>query len=159
MALFNKNITPPTTTTTTNQPSVMSKTAEINSPDRLNRIVEGTSIEGDIRSDSNIRIDGKLKGTIHTKGRLVIGSSGIIEGEIICENADIEGVFIGKINVNQLLSLKSTAKLTGDIITSKLAIEPGAMFSGACSMGGMIKDLKSSEPIKQNANQPAEKTA
>lgn len=159
MALFNKNITPPTTTTTTNQPSVMSKTAEINSPDRLNRIVEGTSIEGDIRSDSNIRIDGKLKGTIHTKGRLVIGSSGIIEGEIICENADIEGVFIGKINVNQLLSLKSTAKLTGDIITSKLAIEPGAMFSGACSMGGMIKDLKSSEPMKQNANQPAEKTA
>ena len=158
MALFNKNITPPTTTTT-NQPSVMSKTAEINSPDRLNRIVEGTSIEGDIRSDSNIRIDGKLKGTIHTKGRLVIGSSGIIEGEIICENADIEGVFIGKINVNQLLSLKSTAKLTGDIITSKLAIEPGAMFSGACSMGGMIKDLKSAEPMKQNVNQPAEKTA
>ena len=158
MALFNKNITPPTTTTT-NQPSVMSKTAEINSPDRLNRIVEGTSIEGDIRSDSNIRIDGKLKGTIHTKGRLVIGSSGIIEGEIICENADIEGVFIGKINVNQLLSLKSTAKLTGDIITSKLAIEPGAMFSGACSMGGMIKDLKSTEPMKQNVNQPTEKTA
>ena len=158
MALFNKNITPPTTTTT-NQPSVMSKTTEINSPDRLNRIVEGTSIEGDIRSDSNIRIDGRLKGTIHTKGRLVIGSSGIIEGEIICENADIEGVFIGKINVNQLLSLKSTAKLTGDIITSKLAIEPGAMFSGACSMGGMIKDLKSAEPMKQNVNQPAEKTA
>lgn len=157
MALFNKNSTPPTTTT--NQPSVMSKTAEINSPDRLNRIVEGTSIEGDIRSDSNIRIDGKLKGTIHTKGRLVIGSSGIIEGEIICENADIEGIFIGKINVNQLLSLKSTAKLTGDIITSKLAIEPGAMFSGACSMGGMIKDLKNSEPMKQNVNQPAEKTA
>lgn len=156
MALFNKNTTP---TTTTNQSSVMSKTAEINSPDRLNRIVEGTSIEGDIRSDSNIRIDGRLKGTIHTKGRLVIGSSGIIEGEIICENADIEGVFIGKINVNQLLSLKSTAKLTGDIITSKLAIEPGAMFSGACSMGGMIKDLKNSEPMKQNVNQPAEKTA
>jgi cytoskeletal protein CcmA (bactofilin family) len=157
MALFNKNTN--STPTTTNQPSVMSKTAEINSPDRLNRIVEGTSIEGDIRSDSNIRIDGRLKGTIHTKGRLVIGASGSIEGEIICENADIEGVFVGKINVNQLLSLKSTAKLTGDIITSKLAIEPGAMFSGACSMGGMIKDLKNSEPMKQNASQPAEKTA
>jgi cytoskeletal protein CcmA (bactofilin family) len=157
MSLFNKNTTP--TTTTTNQPSVMSKTAEINSPDRLNRIVEGTSIEGDIRSDSNIRIDGRLKGTIHIKGRLVIGASGIIEGEIICENADIEGVFVGKISVNQLLSLKSTAKLTGDIITSKLAIEPGAMFSGACSMGGMIKDLKSTEPMKQNVNQPTEKTA
>lgn len=155
MALFNKNTTP---TTSSNSP-VMSKTAEINSPDRLNRIVEGTSIEGDIRSDSNIRIDGRLKGTIHTKGRLVIGATGVIEGEIICENADIEGVFVGKINVNQLLSLKATAKLTGDIITSKLAIEPGAMFSGACSMGGMIEDLKNSEAMKQNANQPAEKTA
>lgn len=154
MALFNKNNTSPITTNTNG----MSKTAEINSPDRLNRIVEGTSIEGDIRSDSNIRIDGRLKGTIHTKGRLVIGATGVIEGEIICENADIEGVFVGKINVNQLLSLKATAKLTGDIITSKLAIEPGAMFSGACSMGGMIKDIKN-DSAKQNVAQVAEKTA
>ena len=137
----------------------MSKTTEINSPDRLNRIVEGTSIEGDIRSDSNIRIDGRLKGTIHTKGRLVIGATGSIEGEITCENADIEGIFVGKISVNQLLSLKATAKLTGDIITSKLAIEPGAIFSGACSMGGMIKDLKNNDSVKQNVAQPAEKTA
>lgn len=137
----------------------MSKTTEINSPDRLNRIVEGTSIEGDIRSDSNIRIDGRLKGTIHTKGRLVIGATGSIEGEITCENADIEGIFVGKISVNQLLSLKATAKLTGDIITSKLAIEPGAIFSGACSMGGMIKDFKNNDSVKQNVAQPAEKTA
>ena len=154
MALFNKNNPSPITTNTNG----MSKTAEINSPDRLNRIVEGTSIEGDIRSDSNIRIDGRLKGTIHTKGRLVIGATGVIEGEITCENADIEGIFIGKINVNQLLSLKATAKLTGDIITSKLAIEPGAMFSGACSMGGMIKDIKN-DTVKQNVAQVAEKTA
>lgn len=156
MALFNKNSNIPVTSSNTN---VMSKTAEINSPDRLNRIVEGTSIEGDIRSDSNIRIDGRLKGTIQTKGRLVIGTTGVIEGEITCENADIEGVFMGKINVNQLLSLKATAKLTGDIITSKLAIEPGAMFSGACSMGGMIKDIKNNDTVKQHVAQPAEKTA
>ncbi len=158
MALFNKNSNP-VTTANPNTVNVMSKTAEINSPDRLNRIVEGTTIEGDIKSDSNIRIDGRLKGTIHTKGRLVIGTSGVIEGEIVCENADIEGIFIGKITVNQLLALKATAKLTGDIITSKLAIEPGAVFSGACSMGGMIKDFKN-ESVKQNVvQQPAEKTA
>jgi len=136
----------------------MSKTAEINSPDRLNRLVEGTEIIGDIKADSNIRIDGKLKGTITTKGRLVIGPTGSIEGEIVCENADIEGSFVGKIIVNQLLSLKSTAKFIGDIQTSKLAIEPGATFSGNCSMGGLMKDLKPSDLNKQNAL-AAEKTA
>jgi cytoskeletal protein CcmA (bactofilin family) len=136
----------------------MSKTAEINSPERLNRIVEGTEIVGDIKSDSNIRIDGKLKGTIITKGRLVIGPTGSIEGDITCENADIEGNFNGKISVNQLLSLKSTAKLTGDIHTSKLAIEPGASFTGTCSMGGTIKDIKPAS-MNEKKNVLSEQTA
>lgn len=119
------------------QTGIMSKHMENNSPDKLNRIVEGTEIIGDIKSDSNIRIDGKLKGTIITRGRLVIGSNGSIEGQITCENADIEGGFTGKITVNQLLSLKSTSRLSGDIITGKLAIEPGAEFSGTCAMGSV----------------------
>ncbi len=127
MAMFKGN-------TTTPQGS--SRSAEINSPDRLNRIVEGTVIQGDITSESNIRIDGKHTGTIQTKGRLVVGSNGHIEGEIRCANADIEGTFIGKISVSEQLALKSTAKLEGDIITGKLSIEPGAKFSGSCSMGG-----------------------
>ncbi|MFZ5553938.1 MAG: bactofilin family protein [Bacteroidota bacterium] len=137
----------------------MSKPMDVNSPDRLNRIVEGTSIEGDIKSDSNIRIDGRLKGTINTKGRLVIGPSGSIEGEIICENADVEGSFVGKISVNQLLSLKATAKLTGDITANKLAIEPGASFSGTCSMGGLIKDMKIADTQKKENVLLSEKTA
>jgi len=137
----------------------MSKPADTNSPDRLNRIVEGTSIEGDIKSDSNIRIDGRLKGTITTKGRLVIGTSGSIEGEIICDNADVEGSFVGKISVNQLLSLKATAKLNGDIITNKLAIEPGASFSGSCSMSGLIKDMKIADTQKKENVLVSEKTA
>jgi cytoskeletal protein CcmA (bactofilin family) len=118
-----------------NNTQSMSKNIETNSPERLNRIVEGTSIEGHIKSDSNIRIDGKLKGTIQTRGKLVIGTSGNIEGDIVCENADIEGSFTGKIQVNGLLTLKNTAKLKGEIITGKLAIEPGAVFSGSCAMG------------------------
>lgn len=112
------------------------RAVDMNSPDKLNRIVDGTNIKGDIKSDSNIRIDGKLVGTIHTKGRVVIGATGHIEGEIICQNADIEGTLIGKITVDQILTLKSTAKLDGDIMTNKLAIEPGASFSGSCGMGG-----------------------
>ena len=113
----------------------------INSPDRLNRIVEGTVIEGQINSESNIRIDGFLKGTINTKGRLVLGPEGKIEGDITCTNADIEGTLDGTINVKELLTLKSSAKLQGDISTNKLSIEPGAVFSGSCSMGGVLKNM------------------
>ena len=119
----------------------------INSPELLNRIVEGTTIEGQINSKSNIRVDGFLKGTIITQGRLVLGPQGKIEGEIQCNNADIEGTLNGTIQVKELLTLKSSAKLQGDISTNKLAIEPGAVFSGTCSMGGILKDLN--QPNKE----------
>lgn len=121
----------------------MAKTNDTNSPDKLNRIVEGTIIEGEIKSNSNIRIDGHVKGITTTKGRLVVGPNGIIDGEVVCQNADIEGTLNGKITVSALLSLKSTAKLNGDIVTNKLAIEPGALFSGTCSMGAVVKDMSS----------------
>lgn len=131
----------------------------VNSPDKLNRIVEGTSIEGEIISEGNIRIDGKVKGTVSTKGRLVIGPEGNIEGNVICCNADIEGVLVGTIKVSELLTLKSTAKLQGDIVTSKLSIEPGAVFGGTCSMGGIVKDMpKSTEDVPSEAARE-EKTA
>lgn len=130
------------------------------SPERLNRIVEGTNIEGDIKSDSNIRIDGYLKGTLSVKGRLVLGPTGKIDGNINCKNADIEGKLNGTIEVDELLSLKSTAKLQGEISTNKLAIEPGALFSGNCKMGAVLKDLSSNDDsIQQNKNSLKEKTA
>ncbi|MAJ07098.1 MAG: cell shape determination protein CcmA [Crocinitomicaceae bacterium] len=130
------------------------------SPERLNRIVEGTHIEGDIKSDSNIRIDGYLKGTISLKGRLVLGPTGKIDGDINCKNADIEGKLNGTIEVDELLSLKSTAKLQGEISTNKLAIEPGAIFSGNCKMGAVLKDLSSNEEsLNQNKEPLKDKTA
>jgi cytoskeletal protein CcmA (bactofilin family) len=130
------------------------------SPERLNRIVEGTHIEGDIKSDSNIRIDGYLKGTITVKGRLVLGPTGKIDGNINCKNADLEGKLNGKIEVDELLSLKSTAKLQGEISTNKLSIEPGAIFSGNCKMGAVLKDLSSSEDnLVDNKEIIKEKTA
>lgn len=107
----------------------------------INRIVEGTSIEGEIRCESNIRIDGSFKGTLTTKGRLVIGPVGTIDGTISCQNAEIEGVLKGKIHVQQLLSLKGSARVEGDIVTDKLSVEPGSSFTGNCTMGGKLKDL------------------
>lgn len=109
----------------------------------VNRIVEGTVMEGEIKSDSNIRIDGTFMGNITTKGRLVIGPSGRVEGTVSCQNSEIEGQLKGKIHVKQLLSLKATAKVEGDIFTDKLSIEPGAGFTGTCSMGAKVKDLNS----------------
>ena len=130
------------------------------SPERLNRIVEGTAIEGDIKSDSNIRIDGYLKGTISVKGRLVLGPTGKIDGNVYCKNADLEGKLNGVIEVDELLSLKNTAKLQGEISTNKLSIEPGAIFSGNCKMGAVLKDISSSDDsILESEKVLKEKTA
>jgi cytoskeletal protein CcmA (bactofilin family) len=108
----------------------------------INRIVEGTSIEGEIRCESNIRIDGTFVGNLTTKGRLVIGPAGRIEGIVNCQNAEIEGLVKGKLFVQQMLSLKGTAKVEGDIFTDKLAVEPGSSFTGACNMGAKVKEMK-----------------
>jgi len=117
----------------------------------VNIIGAGTTIIGDIMTNGDIRIDGSLNGTLIVKGKLVLGSTGLVEGEVGCQNADISGTIKGKINVSELLSLKSSAKTMGDIITNKLSIEPGANFSGSCAMGGIIKDMKHSgaETLKQ----------
>ena len=113
----------------------------------VNMIGAGTIITGDIVSKGDIRVDGTLKGSVNTEGRVVVGREGIIEGDIICSDADISGTIKAKITVSQLLSLKTTAKLSGDIITNKLSIEPGAAFSGSCSMGAVIKDLNDAGKI------------
>ena len=108
----------------------------------VNMIGAGTIITGDVISKGDIRVDGTLKGSVSTEGKVVLGREGVIEGDIVCKDADISGTIKARITVSQLLSLKTTAKLNGDIITNKLSIEPGAAFTGSCSMGAVIKDLK-----------------
>jgi cytoskeletal protein CcmA (bactofilin family) len=114
----------------------------------INLIGNGTTITGDIKSSGDIRIDGILNGNITINGKLVIGSTGKIEGNIICQNADISGEIKGKINVSELLSLKSTAKLVGDIITGKISIEPNALFTGTCNMGAIVKNISHANEAK-----------
>ncbi|HEX2617381.1 MAG TPA: polymer-forming cytoskeletal protein [Flavobacteriales bacterium] len=124
----------------------MNKAPEPVNTGKINTIMEGTSIEGEIRSDSNIRIEGRVKGTINVRGRLIVGASGVVEGDVTCQSSDIEGTVNGKIACQDLLTLKATAKLTGDINTKKLAIEPGAIFTGNCSMGGGV--VKEMDPMR-----------
>lgn len=111
----------------------------------INIISNTTNIVGDIKSESDIRIDGNVKGNIQTKGRVVIGQSGIVIGTINCQNAEISGNVEGKIKVVDLLSLKSTSNIQGEIYSGKLSIEPGAIFTGTCSMGGEFKNKENSE--------------
>ncbi|HRO98698.1 MAG TPA: polymer-forming cytoskeletal protein [Flavobacteriales bacterium] len=133
----------------------MNKPAEPVSPGKINSIMEGTSIVGEVNSDSNIRIDGRIKGTVTAKGRVIVGQSGVIEGEVVCQSADVEGTVLGRVNCQDLLSLKATAKLQGDINTKKLAIEPGAVFTGNCSMaGGVVKEMDPARLRSENAQRP-----
>jgi len=100
----------------------------------INLIGTGTEITGDINSNGDIRVDGALNGNLKTSGKLVIGETGKIKGEIVCKNSEVLGTIQGKISVSELLSLKASSRIEGDIVTKKLAIEPGARFTGNCNM-------------------------
>jgi len=132
----------------------MARNNDINPDMAINRIVDGTIMEGEINSESSIRIDGTFTGNITTKGRLVIGETGKVVGNVKCQDAEIIGTLKGEIYVQKLLSLKSTAFLDGDIYTDKLAIEPGSEFTGTCKMG-KVKDLKSNDTGRQAEEQTA----
>jgi cytoskeletal protein CcmA (bactofilin family) len=119
----------------------------------INLISTGTDITGDIKSTGDIRIDGTLTGNLNTKGKVVIGQTGRVNGEVICKNSEVSGTVEGKITVIQLLILKASSKIHGDIATLKLSIEPGAVFSGNCKMSdtdnnGGASETKGKEPEK-----------
>jgi cytoskeletal protein CcmA (bactofilin family) len=107
-----------------------------------NTIGKGTFLEGNIETYGNIRIEGKVTGNVKSKSKVALGHSSHVQGNIIAQNADIEGEVKGKIEVAELLVLKATAVINGDIVTGKLVVEPGAVFNGGCKMGATIKDIK-----------------
>jgi cytoskeletal protein CcmA (bactofilin family) len=100
-----------------------------------NMIGPGTKIVGNIDTNGDIRIDGNIEGNINSKGKVVVGNNGFVKGEVLCSNAEISGTVHGKMSITELLSLKATSKVNGDIKSGKLSIEPGALFTGTCAMG------------------------
>ncbi|MBC5838472.1 bactofilin family protein [Flavobacterium muglaense] len=108
---------------------------------KTNRIVEGTVITGNIVSTADFRFDGELIGDFQSTGKLVIGPSGSIVGDVICNNADIEGKFSGTIQVTELLNIKAKASIQGQVTVGKLSVEPGADFSATCTMKPNVKNL------------------
>jgi cytoskeletal protein CcmA (bactofilin family) len=109
-----------------------------NSNQSINIISEGTKIKGDIIANGDIRIDGELIGNIAAKGKLVVGTEGRITGEVVCNNIEVAGIIKGKVKASELLNMKATSQIEGDIVAGKLSVEPGSVFSGTCTMGGSI---------------------
>lgn len=121
-----------------------------NTSNNINLIGFGTEIHGDVACGGDLRIDGTLVGNINAKGKVVIGETGRIKGEITCKNTDVSGTVDGKIMVSELLSLKSTAKVIGDMSTNRLAIEPGSRFTGYCDMKAEEVTTSSQKPFTPN---------
>jgi len=102
----------------------------------INSLGQGTKLVGDLNAQNDMRIDGTLEGNLSCAGKLILGPKGLITGQIDCQNAVIEGSIDGTIRVKELLQVKESANITGEITTAKLMVQPGAIFNVKCSMGG-----------------------
>lgn len=112
----------------------------------MNQFGNGTTLNGDITTEGDIRIDGKVNGSITSKAKTVVGATGVIEGDIFCQNAYIDGRVNGNIEVSELLILSKTAHVVGDIKIKKLVVEEGAKFNGKCAMGTSVLRNETAQP-------------
>lgn len=110
-----------------------------------NTIGKGTFLEGNVETYGNIRIEGKVTGNVKSKSKVALGPSSFVQGNVTAQNADLEGEVKGRIEVAEMLVLKATAVIHGDIVTGKLVVEPGALFNGSCKMGATVKEIKITE--------------
>ena len=122
---------------------------------QIDIIEKTTRITGNIISQADFRIDGKVEGTITTTGRVVIGEEGVVEGKITCENSDIAGTIKGNLDISGILSLKSSARIEGEVVAGKLAVESGANVDASISMKG----AKKMKAISSTEKPQTEKTA
>jgi cytoskeletal protein CcmA (bactofilin family) len=108
-------------------------------------ISSGTTIKGDISSNSDLRIDGTIIGNINSSAKIVIGTSGVVEGDIFGNNADIVGKISGTVRVKELLQLRGDCVVNGNLFAGKLQVEPTATFNGQCHMGANVVDMSANE--------------
>jgi len=127
-------------------------------PNSFNSLVQGTVVEGTVRSESDIRVDGLIKGKLFCDAKVVIGPTGQIEGEIRCANAVVEGKFEGTIVVTELLNVRENAIVSGEVTTGKLLVQAGAVFNVTCNMGGQTTpSAKSSAVVSKKEDEKGAK--
>ena len=154
MALFGNNVKENYTPATPSAQIAETPNPNVSAPNTMNVIGKGTTITGDIETSNDIRIDGKLDGNLFCKAKVIIGNSAVLEGNLSAVNAEISGEIVGKVEVSELLNLKNTSTVHGDINTGKLVIEAGAKFNGSCKMGAVSKEisLNGSENMKKQVS-------
>lgn len=116
-----------------------------------NIIGKGTTLTGDLETFGNLRVEGKLKGSVKSKSKVAFGQSSEVEGNVHAQNAEIAGHVSGTVEVSETLVLKASAVIDGDIVTNKLLVESGATFNGSCKMGVKSKEIHigQDEPLLQ----------
>lgn len=116
-----------------------------------NIIAKGTKIVGDFFSEGDLRVDGLIEGNVEASGKVVFGKEGEIKGTLKCSNAYFEGKLVGALELTETLTLKSTAHIEGEVVTQKLAVEPGATFNVSCVMKTTVKDINGGSKTKKTA--------
>ncbi len=111
------------------------------------QIMKGTTVEGNIETFGNVRVEGKILGNIKSKSKIALGDSSYVEGNIISQNAEIAGEVKGTVDVTEVLTLKATAVIKGDIVTGKLVVEAGAVWNGTIKMGTAPKEIKIGDAV------------
>lgn len=114
----------------------------------LNSLVQGTEVTGNIKAVNDFRIDGSLNGELKCDAKVIIGTTGIVDGDVTCENALIEGKFDGTLVVRDMLQVRSNASISGDISYGKLEVDAGAEINGTCNMlNSAVKNKKQKELV------------
>lgn len=108
-------------------------------------ISAGTTLKGDISSNNDLRIDGTVIGNINCAAKIIVGSSGSVEGDISGNQADITGRIAGNVRAKELLQLRGDSIVSGNLYAGKLQIEPTATFNGQCHMGANIVEMNLNE--------------
>lgn len=100
----------------------------------ISRVSEGTFVKGEISSSGDIRIDGKVEGQVVSQSRVVVGEAALIKGTLACNTLDLWGTIEGDVYVKDVMSLKSSAVVTGSLHVRKFQVEMGAQVNGTCKM-------------------------
>ena len=124
---------------------------------QYSKIEKSTTLKGNIKSKTDIRIDGNVEGEVVTKGKVILGKESNVIGKILCANADIEGKFDGELTATGTLSLKSGSNVKGKVKIQKLIVESGSIFNANCSMHSAedgVKKLNSLNEQEKEAEEP-----
>lgn len=127
------------------------KNAALTETTQLTNILgKGSVIRGDLETVGNFRVEGSVYGNIYSKAKVVLSDTAELKGHLVSQNGEIAGRIEGTIQVVELLVIKSTAKIFGDITCKKLIIEAGAQFNGRCDTGEHVKtDNINLDPIEK----------